>query len=84
MESCHYNAHLFIYGMRDVTAFVIKGDTAVVMYVSLYLHNQRCIVGTCVSLFYRSGCVSDINLTEMRRKEDCLLFTLDQASSANR
>jgi hypothetical protein len=28
METCHSNAHLSIYGMRDVPAFMIKGDVS--------------------------------------------------------
>jgi hypothetical protein len=32
METCHYDAHLSIYGMGDAPSFVIKGDApAIVM-----------------------------------------------------
>jgi hypothetical protein len=69
-------------GMGDTSAFMIKGDAPRATCVSF-----TCIIGDvqleCVSPFYqRSGRVSDINLTEMRRKQDCLLFTFHRASSA--
>jgi hypothetical protein len=42
MEMRHSIAHLSIYGMDDVLAFIIKGDAPIVTCVSLYLRNQRC------------------------------------------
>jgi hypothetical protein len=36
-------------GMGDTPAFVIKGDAPLEMSL-LYLHNQRCAIGMCVSL----------------------------------
>jgi hypothetical protein len=50
METHHSNAHLSIYGMGDVSAFMIKGDMPLVMHVSLYLHNRQCVIVMHVSL----------------------------------
>jgi hypothetical protein len=53
METRHSNAHLFIYGMGDTPAFMIKGDAPLVMHVSLYLHNRQCKIVMHVSLLSR-------------------------------
>jgi hypothetical protein len=50
METRHSNTHLFIYGMRDTSGFVLKGDAPLVTRVFLYLHNQIYVIGMCVSL----------------------------------
>jgi hypothetical protein len=51
METRHTNVRLSIYGMGDVSTFMIKGDTPLVTRVSLYLHNRRCAIVTRVSFF---------------------------------
>jgi hypothetical protein len=71
-------------GMGDAPTFMIKGDAPQETCISF-----TCIIGDAqyerVSPFcQRSGRISDINLTEMRRKAVRLLFTLHQASSAPR
>jgi hypothetical protein len=50
METHNFNAHLSIYGMGDVIAFVLNGDVPLLTRVSLYLSNRRRVIGTCVSL----------------------------------
>jgi hypothetical protein len=53
METHHFNAHLSIYGMGNVSTFVIKGDVPLVTQVSFYLHNRRRVIVTCVSFLSR-------------------------------
>jgi hypothetical protein len=72
------DVHAFVIGGRigDAPAFVINRDSPLEMCVSF-----TCIIRDAqkerVSPFYhKSGRVSNINLTEMRQKEDHLLFTL--------
>jgi hypothetical protein len=72
------DVHAFVIGdgMGDAPAFVINRDSPLEMRISF-----TCIIGDAqkerVSPFYhKSERVSNINLTEMRQKEDHLLFTL--------
>jgi hypothetical protein len=81
----HYSkAHLSIYRMRDAPTFVLKGDVPLVTHVSLYLRNQRHIIGMRVYLLSHKWDVSDINLTEMHRKANQSPFYPHWARSAPR
>jgi hypothetical protein len=43
METRYSNSHLFIYGMRDASTFMTKGDAPVVTHVSLLSQKQTCL-----------------------------------------
>jgi hypothetical protein len=75
-ETRNSNARLSIYEMGDVSTFVLNRDMPLLTHISLYLYNRRCAIGTRSPFYHRSGCVSNINLTEMHRKANHLLFTL--------
>jgi hypothetical protein len=90
METRHSNVSLSISRMGGVPALVIKGDTCIFVMGDAPLATSvsfTWIIGDAqwehVSPFcHKSGYISDINLTEMRRKEDYLLFILHRTSSA--
>jgi hypothetical protein len=49
---------------------VIKGDTPLVMSVSIYLHNRTCTIGTHVSLLSQKQMSSVFLVTEILVIED--------------
>jgi hypothetical protein len=79
-------ARAFMMGdrMGDVHAFVIKGDAQLETRVSFTCIIEEAQYEHASPFHRRSGRVSDINLTGTHQKEDHLLFTLHQASSAPR